>query len=266
MQRTEHKLKLFAFTLDLEAEYQGVIDQYEIFKDLPRIEEVLSALNSLDVKITVFTVGKIIESFPEIIKIFEKYDCEFEAHSYSHDFDNPDTEAEIKKAKTAYYNYFKKNPIGYRAPRGKITDSGIKHLERYGFLYDSSIFPSYFPNPFRYLFSNKEIHYYKDSNIMEIPITSVSPFRLTLSISYIKLLGVNFFLKQSLPDVICFDTHLHDFIVKETSFIKLPLIWKLIYSRNKFRGIDLCVKFLEHIKQKGYQFCYMSDIYNLYKK
>lgn len=258
-------MKLFAFTIDLENEYHGVIDKYEIFKDLNRIEEVISTLHSFDIKITAFIVGKIIESNPEVIKLFKKYDCEFEVHSYSHDLNYPDSETEILRAREAFYNYFKKYPVGYRAPRGKITDSGISYLEKHGFLYDSSIFPSYFPNPLRYLFRNKEIHYYKDSNIMEIPITSVSPFRFTLSISYIKLLGINFFLKQSLPDIICFDTHLHDFIHKETSFNKLPFIWKLIYSRNKFRGSELCVKFIEHVKQQGYQFCYMSDICKLHK-
>ena len=258
-------MKLFAFTMDLENEYHGVIDKHEIFKDLNNIEGVLSTLNEYGVKITAFTVGKIFEAYPEVIKLFEKFNCEFEVHSYSHDFNNPDSESEIMEARTAYFKYFNKYPAGYRAPRGKITDSGITYLEKHGFLFDSSIFPSYFPNPFRYLFRNKEIHCYKNSNIIEIPITSVSPFRMTLSVSYIKLLGVNFFMKQSLPEIVCFDSHLHDFIVKEASFYKLPAIWKLIYSRNKNRGTDLCVKFIEHVKQEGYQFCYMSDIYNLHK-
>jgi len=262
----EYKLKLFAFTLDLEADYGGVVNQYEIFKELNKIEEVLSKLSSLGVKITVFTVGEIFELFPDIIKIFEKYNCEFEPHSYSHNFNSPDSEYEIEKTKMAYFDYFKKYPIGYRAPRGKISDAGIKLLEKHGFLYDSSIFPSYFPNPFRYLFSNKQIHYFGDSKIMEIPFTSVTPFRLTLSISYIKLLGVNFFRKLSLPDVVCFGSHLHDFIHNENSFNKLPLFWKLIYSRNKLNGIDCCIKFLKHVKQQGYKFCYMSEIYNLHKR
>ena len=258
-------MKLFAFTLDLESDYAGLMNEYNILRDLVKIEEFLSALNSLDVKITAFTVGEMLEQFPKVIKTFEKYKCEFEPHSYSHDFNNPDSETEIKKAKRAYLNYFNKNPFGYRAPRGKITRSGIKKLEKYGFLYDSSIFPSYFPNPFLYLFSNREIHYYKNSSIVEIPFTSISPFRVTLSISYIKLLGIDFFVKQALPNIICFGSHLHDFIHSNDSFNKLPLVWKLIYSRNKLNGIDYCIKFLTHVKKEGYQFCYLSELYNLYK-
>jgi len=258
-------MKLLAFTLDLEADYGGVVNQYRIFKEPEKVENLLSDLDSLGVKITVFVVGEILELFPDIVKIFEKYNCEFEPHSYSHNFESPDSEEEIKKARDVYLAYFKKYPKGYRAPRGKISDSGIKNLEKHGFLYDSSIFPSYFPNPFRHLFSNRKIHYYKNSNIVEIPLTSVSPFRITLSISFIKLLGISFFKKITLPDFICLDSHLHDFIISEDSFSKLPLFQKFIYSRNKYRGIELCMKFLEYVKDQGYKFCYMSEIYELFR-
>ena len=259
-------MKLFAFTLDLEADYAGVINEEHILKDLTKIEEVLTALNSLDVKITVFTVGEIFDRFPKVISLFEKYECEFEPHSYSHNFDHPDSEIEIIKAKEAYLNYFKKTPKGYRAPRGKISDSGINNLEKHGFLYDSSIFPSFFPNPFKYLLVNRGPHYFGNSNILEIPFTSISPFRLTLSISYIKLFGLNFYKFIKLPDIVCFGSHLHDFIIEENSFNRIPLIWKFIYSHNKYKGIDYCRKFLEHVKHEGYRFCYMSEIYDLYKR
>lgn len=259
-------MKLFAFTLDLEADYDGVVSQYEIFKEPHKIDELLSVLTSLGVKITVFTVGKILELHPDIIDIFEKYNCEFEPHSYSHDFNFPDSEPEIIKVKKVYIDYFKKNPKGYRAPRGKISPAGITYLEKHGFLYDSSIFPSYFPNPLKYLFANRNVHYHNGSEIMEIPFTSLSPLRFTLSISYIKLLGVDLYTKLSLPDVVCFGSHLHDFIINDKSFNKLPLIWKLIYSRNKYSGIELCTRYMKHVKQKGYKFCYMSEIHASHKK
>lgn len=229
------------------------------------MDHFLSTLSSYGVKVTVFTVGEIFELFPDVIKVFEKYNCEFEAHSYSHNFNIPDSESEIIKSKMSYYKYFKKYPTGYRAPRGKITDSGINFLSRHGFLYDSSLVPSYFPNPFKYLFKNREIHYYHDSSILEIPFTSLSPLRFTLSISYIKLLGLYYYLKLSLPDIVCFGSHMHDFIINDNSFNKLPMIWKFIYSRNKYQGSDLCLKYMEHVRRQGYKFCFMSDIYNLHK-
>jgi hypothetical protein len=262
-------MKLFAFTLDLEAEYAGTVDQYEIFKDHAAIEEFLSIMHSHGVKITAFTVAKIFEQFPGIIKIFEKYDCEFEVHSYSHNPDAPDSRNEIEKAREAYFNYFGKYPKGYRAPQGRISESGIKNLTEQGFLYDSSIFPTYYPNPFRYIFFNRNVHYHNKYNIMEIPLTSITPFRVLLSISYIKFFGIDFFIKLfdifDLPDTICFDSHLHDFIFKEASHSKLPLYLKLFCGRNSSRGIDYCVTLLEFLKQKGYTFCYMSDIHAQHK-
>jgi len=263
-------MKSFAFTIDLESEYAGFVDQSEILKERDKTEKLLSALDSLNVKVTVFVVAKLFELFPDLIKIFEKHGCEFEVHSFSHNLNNPDSEFEIEQAKSAYFNYFKKDPKGYRAPQGKISKSGIKAMEKHGFLYDSSIFPSYFPNPLRYLFCCKDIHYHKNSKIMEIPFTSISFLRLTLSISYIKLFGMDFYKKlfrlYGLPDVICFDSHLHDFFFIESAYNKLSHFWKFIYGRNKFRGIDYCIEFLEHIKREGYQFCFMSEIYKLHKR
>lgn len=262
-------MNFFAFTIDLEPDYAGCVDQYEIFKEKKRIEEILLILNSFDVKITVFVVGKVFELFPKIVELFEKYGCEFESHSYFHNSFNPNSDSEIEMAKKAYFNYFKKFPMGYRAPQGRISKIDIKSLEKHGFLYDSSIFPSYYPNPFRYLFCKKRIHYVRGSNIMEIPFTSITSFRLTLSLSYMKLLGIDVYFELlrffSLPNVICFGTHLHDFIVNENSYSKLSYFWKFVYGRNKYSGTDYCIKFLKYIKRIGYHFCFMSEIYNKYK-
>lgn len=263
-------MKLFAFTIDLESDYAGCINSNEIFNDLEKIEKVLSTLTSLEVKITVFAVGKLFASFPEVIKLFEKYKCEFEAHSYSHDFKNPDSEFEIVKSREAYFNYFGKYPKGYRAPRGNISISGINYLNKYGFSYDSSVIPSFFPNPFRGFISNNQIHFHDGTKIMEIPVTAITPFRILLSVSYMKMLGINFFTKLSsfsnLPDIICFDSHLHDFIFVENSYNNLFPLWKIFYGINKFKGVDFCTKYLKHIKDMGYRFCYMSEAYNLHKE
>ncbi len=109
-------MKLFAFTIDLEADLGGVVNQYNIFKELDKIEEVLATLNSSGVKITAFVVCEILQLFPDLIKLFQKYGCEFEPHSYSHNFNSPDSDSEIENSKTAYFNYFQTYPKGYRAP------------------------------------------------------------------------------------------------------------------------------------------------------
>ena len=259
--------KFLALTLDLEPDY-GYAGQYRIFENPQKIEEVLKVLDSFGVKTTVFAVGEIFELYPHIIRLFEKYGCEFEVHSYSPDLADPEPEEEIKKSKAAFRNYFKKDPRGYRVPQGRVSDVHIRLLEKHGFLYDSSIFPSYFPNPFRYLFCDKNIHTLKNSNLVEIPLASITPFRLTLSLSYLKLLGMKFYLKLfqvfGIPKTVVFNTHLHDFIFCEESYNRVSSFWKFVWGRNKLSGTDYCVRFLEEIRKRGYKFCFLSELYNQY--
>ena len=262
--------KLWAFTLDLESDYAGLIHRYGIFECKDSIERLLENLLSLGIKITVFSVGEVFERYPQIISLFSGYQVEFEVHSYTHNLMKTDSHDEIGMARDAYYNFFKRYPSGYRAPQGRISYSGIKRLESYGFKYDSSVFPSYYPNPLRYLAKNRQAHYLEGSQVVELPFTSVSPMRITLSISYIKLMGFSFFRRLldtfGVPNVVCFDSHLHDFIVNEDSYDKLPFRWKLVYSRNKYKGLDYFCAFFDYIKSKGYRSCFMSELYNIEKE
>ena len=264
------KNKYFVLTLDLESEVSGVLDnKYEILKGKKSIELLLSLLKDNNIKLSVFVVGEIIDDFPDIISLFMKYDCEFHCHSHSHSSKNPDSEEEILKSRNTYEKFFRKPPIGYRAPQGKISPKGIKTLEKFGFKFDSSIFPSYYPNTFKYLLSKRYIYKHKNSSIVEIPFSSVTPFRLTLSISYIKLLGnkiyrilLNIF---GIPNILIFGSHLHDFFIDEDTIKRLPFLWKIIYKRNKNKGMDFLKQYILFFKEKGYKSVFISEIYNLYK-
>lgn len=259
----------FALTLDLESAVSGVLSrEYDIFQNPAPIEELLAWLRQEGVKPSVFVVGEIFETYPRIIGLFEKYGCEFHCHSYSHDPAAADSEEEIVRVKALYTDFFKREPLGYRAPQGRITHQGIKSLEKHGFKFDSSLVPSYYPNPLKYLFKNRRVHRCKDSNIVEIPLTSISPFRLSFGISYIKLLGLStyrFLLNVfKIPDTVVFCCHLHDFFLTEAAFDRLPRFWKIIYGRSRHRGITFLKKIIDDFKQRGYAFVWMSDIYRDY--
>lgn len=259
-------MKRLAFTLDLESDYSGVLaDHYGVFRNRAAIEELLSELDRMEVKLTVFCVGQVLERFPDVVRIFEYYKSEFQVHSYSHNLKEPDSELEVMKAKSAYFAYFGRNPTAYRAPQGRISKEGLKRLEQHGFLYDSSIFPSYFPSPFRYLFSKRRIHRVHHAKLVEIPIASVTPFRLTLSASFVNLLSFPFyktlFRLFPAPDDIVYASHLHDLIFCEDSYCQLPFYWRWIYHRNKHDGLGQTVRLLTYLREKGYRFCYMSELY-----
>ena len=261
--------RYFALTLDLESGISGVLkDEYSVLKKPEKIEKLLDFFKKENVKISVFVVGEILEKFPEIISIFRKYDCEFHCHSYSHQGKFADSEREIIKSSEAYSRFFKKDPIGYRAPQGRISKKGIQLLDKHGFKFDSSVFPSYYPNPFKYLFKSKEIHGHKGFSIIEIPATPVSPLRFILSISYIKLLGYKTYeilIKMfRLPGIVVFGSHLHDFFLDIDTFKKLPLFWRMIYSRNRNKGPIFLKKIIDLFRERGYKFVYISEIYSDY--
>ena len=256
-------------TLDLESDFCGGLSQeYQILQSLEKIKSLLDFLQAQDVRLSVFVVGELLEKFPQVIEVFTEYGCEFHCHSYSHDAQATDSEEEIEKSRQAYEKFFHTSPWGYRAPDGRISAQGIKNLEKYGFKFDSSIFPSYYPNPFKYLFRNKDIHFYKNSNILEIPNTPISPLRLMLSISYIKFLGFKNFsriLKLSrLPQVVIFGSHLHDFFSEADAVKRMPWVWRFVYGRNRGQGIEYLDRTLDFFRGKGYSFRYISEIYQEY--
>ena len=259
-------MRRFAFTLDLESDYSGtLIEQYAIFRKPAAIKNLLLALEGFGVKLTVFCVGQVLERFPEVVKILEHHNCEFQVHGYSHNLKEPDSEREIAQAKSSYYNYFCTNPTGYRAPQGRISKAGLTRLERHGFLYDSSIFPSVLPNPFRHLLKNRHTHRVHDSNLVEIPLTSVTPFRLPFSALTVKLFGFQFykalFRVFGTPHCIIYNSHLHDFIICKESYSRLPFHWRWVNHRNKHDGLGQTVRLLTYMREQGYHFCYMSEIF-----
>lgn len=257
--------KLFALTLDLEPDYGGVIpESFSLLDETDKIECFLKFLRKEHIPLTVFVTGRVLEEKPETVKIFEKYGCEFHSHGYSHNLKQPDSYEEIKNGRNAFINYFDRSPNGFRAPEGRISDKGIRHLKEMNFKFDSSIFPSYYPNPFRYLFATTSPSYINDSKILEIPFAILKPLRITFSLSFIKLFGMKFyrflFNNFSQPDIMVFDSHLHDLFLGK-SFNKLPLIWKSLLNRNKENGIKLLKETLSMLKN-DYLFVKTETIYD----
>jgi len=259
----------FAFTLDLESDYASLLPavRNRILDDPEGVRAMLASLATRDIRGTAFVVGQVIENYPRIIDVFEGLGWRFELHSYSHDTSKPDSAEELARGREAFVRRFGREPIGYRAPQGRISREGIARLAGLGFQYDASVFPSYFPNPLKYLAMPRDPHYWEvdgSTRLLEIPFTSVSPLRLTLSTSYMKLLHPALYRAAlrafGFPEVICFDSHLHDFIVKDDSYAELPAFWRFVYGRHKHQGVEITIGLLDFLRDRGYEFRYLSDI------
>jgi hypothetical protein len=261
----------FAMTLDLEMDFSGALeDEDRILLSPDHITRLLELLKAEDVKLSVFVVGRLLEKYGDAIELFQRYGCEFHCHSFSHQSYQSNSEEEIRACRDTFAAFFQKPPIGYRAPDGRINAEGIRNLEKYGFKFDSSYFPSYYPNPAKYMFKTRKAHRLKDTRLMELPNTSFSPLRIMLSISYVKLLGMKNFKRllaiSRLPEMVVFGSHLHDFFADEEMLARLPRVWRIIYSRNAEQGLEYLAETLRYFRARDYRFEYMSDIFQQYRE
>jgi len=264
------KERTFAMTLDLEKDFSGALENEDrLLRSHALTAELLELLQAEQVKLSVFVVGELLEKYSDVIELFQRYDCEFHCHSFSHKSPHSNSEEDVSRSRNSFLAHFNTPPLGYRAPDGRINSEGIQNLEKYGFKFDSSFFPSYYPNPAKYLFKTRKPHRLKGTRLLELPNTSFSPLRIMLSISYVKMLGMASFKRllrvSSLPEVIVFGSHLHDFFADEEMLQQLPRVWKWIYSRNADRGLEYLTDTLRYFRDQGYRFEYMSEMCARYR-
>jgi|WetSurMetagenome_2_1015567.scaffolds.fasta_scaffold246662_2 peptidoglycan/xylan/chitin deacetylase (PgdA/CDA1 family) len=265
-------INLICLTLDLEQDYGDLLVEPRYY-GIECIPNVVNFFKKRNLPLTCFVQGSLLETYPNQIDKLSSIDIEFELHSYSHPKPGKgDIALEIEKGKKAFINYFKREPIGYRAPLGVINPFDYTMLASSGFKYDSSIFPSFRPGTFSNL--NKPINPYilKKTKIIEFPLTVFSRIiRVPIALSYIELIGKTYvkLLKTSnLPKFIIFNFHLHDlFPLKSASEIQirdLPLLDRLVLNKlykSPLDGLDILDEILNIFVNKGYQFSTLGNVY-----
>ena len=259
--------RLACFTLDFERDFGRRLGDYEAF-DLLTNDSAFARLKAIcqggGVKITAFIVGQLLDEHPEMIERLSELDVEFELHSYSHRSDPPiNPPSEIERAVAAYHRYFGRSPQGYRAPYGRITDGEVRMLYEQGFRYDSSIFPSYRLGMYNNLRQPMTPYYHKHVPLLEIPVSAVPFVRLPVSLSYIKLLGWGayrmLFDAFGLPRILVFSFHLHD-LFAEMSYACLHWSDRWRWMRNRSRGFGILECFINYLRERGYEFVFLSRV------
>ncbi len=242
-------------TLDLEPDYGGRLSPTYAAWDAGRLEALLALLAAHGAPLTIFVVGESLAAQPGVIERLRTSGAEFHLHSFSHDLARPDTLDEIRRGAAAFEACFARRPEGYRAPEGRISPAGWSRLEDEGFLFDSSVFPSFWPAP-RYLRFWPRPFRPEGRRLLELPISTVTPARLIVSLSWMKLLGWAFYERlletDRLPEPIVFDMHLHD-LWETPSFDRLPRPWSWIYRRNRGGGLRILEAFLGLLARRGHR-------------
>jgi len=249
-------------TLDLENNwgFDGPELRYATFDHL---EEYIDLIGALDLPLSVFVVGQTLEERPDAIdRLRDRLDVEFHLHSYSHDLTGTaDLDREVREGKAAFKSFFGRQPEGYRSTQGRIDDADLRLLESEGFLFDSSVFPTYRPGVYNNL--DAPIEPYRAGELYEIPVGVVPGLRLPLSQAYIKTLPWPFLsaLRHvQLQDVVVFNTHLQDFY-HTRAHAELDQPKKFFYERNIDSAERVFRRVVDTLRQKGFSFVKMTDVY-----
>lgn len=248
--------------MDLENDY-GRFDTYDSFKNA---DLLISLFKKYNLKLTVFTTGKVIEDHFEIIEKLRQLPVEFALHSYSHQVQQKNDFnfkcQEIVDAKACYIKYFGTEPLGYRAPQGFISQPELEQLSKQGFKYDCSMFPYWRPGFFNNL--SMPLKPFKlPCGILEIPPSALPILRFPISLSYIQFVGYNvyklLFKIFTLPEILVFDIHLHN--LRVTRNLKgLPWYVRFFYLRNQNIGFEILRDFIEFSQSHNYVSVFAKEI------
>lgn len=146
---------LSALTVDVEDGVSiAMKDYFNVHMDptsrvLSNMDTILSLFNQNQVKATFFILGEVVEKFPDLLRQIDREGHEVGVHGYNHDqiFKlTPDKlESELTRAKSLIEDITGKQVYGFRAPAFSINQKtawALPVIEKTGFTYDSSIFPS----------------------------------------------------------------------------------------------------------------------------
>jgi peptidoglycan/xylan/chitin deacetylase (PgdA/CDA1 family) len=257
--------KLACISLDFEQDYGWRVQEFNILKDNRQEIEALGDLfRRLDMPVSVFITTHLLLDYPETLDLIRHLGRDFHTHSHTHNMDAFDSHAEIAAMTATFQDIFGSPPLGYRAPLGVLRAGEIDLLAEYGLRFSSSVFPSLRPRQFNHLAMPAAPFVY-DNGIVELPLATVPRLRLIVALSYLKLLGWgvsrNIYRVFGLPDVLVFDSHLHDFIHNPTSFGKLPRKFRMAWGRNRGQGGAIFTAFVEMLRHQGYRFITMTELY-----
>jgi polysaccharide deacetylase family protein (PEP-CTERM system associated) len=183
------KNNIFLFSVDLEDVRENVVDGHK-YKDrvIENTRLFLHWLEEHKFNCTFFTVGKIGEKYPELIKEIVAKGHEIACHSYDHTpIDKQGKEnfrADLDKNIAALLRAGAGEIKGFRAPVFSLTkNSEWAHsiLKEAGITYSSSVLPA--KNPL-YGWENFGENYKKlDNGLIEIPMTvgSFGPMRVPIA-------------------------------------------------------------------------------------
>lgn len=161
---------------DIAEEYGQKVshsDQMNITKT--GTERLIAVLDKYKIRATFFTTGNYARLNPELIKAIS-LKHEIASHALYHSSFHPFKETDILESKNILENITGGKVTGFRMPRLRSFDHKV--LAGWGFIYDSSINPTYLPG--RYNLLHKSPHPYYEDGLLELPCSTTPILRFPL--------------------------------------------------------------------------------------
>jgi peptidoglycan/xylan/chitin deacetylase (PgdA/CDA1 family) len=262
--------KIACLTLDMEPDYGDPDGRIRLLEEPAYFERYTDIINKHKAKVTMFTVTSLFERYGAHFKrLADKIPLEYAAHSHSHDPHNAASRSEVEKSGQVIANINGNNPLGYRAPIGQINREGLGHLLDLGYHYDASLYTSFRPGKFGYVNLHVPNNPFRishgDRSLIEFPFTSLSGVRIVFGLSYVKLLGWGVYATLwrlfGLPNVALALSHPHDFYFHELAGFHPASLEKTALSRNAKCAFDYYNLMVQELKQQGYEFMFLSELY-----
>lgn len=228
------------------------------------LKDVVNLLKKQKIKATFFTTYIFAMHHSELIKkiIREKHEIGLHAYSHSHDYTKmPEEEsyAILKEAKEQLEKKFKVKLKGFRGPQ--MRRPSYKVLGKLGFIYDSSVHPTWMLGKISHITKPRKMHKTKEG-IIEVPL-SVSPL-LRLAIAWIHFRNLPLIYTKLITKMIMIDTNILNMYFHPWDFtdINKPRFKKLMFLIRRNTGkknLEKLEKFIVWCKTQKYQAITMSD-------
>jgi hypothetical protein len=267
--------KIACITLDMEPDYGDPERRIRLLENADFFERYVSIINKYNAKVTMFTVTNLFETrSAEFSNLATRIPLEVSVHSHTHDPRNACSLEEVRNSREAYQSFMGAHPLGYRAPIGRIDKDGLGHLLDHDFEYDASVYPSIRPGEFGYFNLHMpnipfRVKRADGKSLVEFPFTAIEKIRIVFALSYAKLFGWSAYSLLiglfGLPAAALLLSHPYDFYFAAIPNSTVSGLEHAALARNSNRAFDYFDKMLGVLSKRGYEFVFVSELYEQVK-
>jgi len=240
------------------------------------IDKLLKLFKSNNIKATFFVTGEIAKLHPSSIRKIHEDGHEVACHGLTHDkneflLDESDQRRRIEEATEIIEKIVGARPLGFRAPCLRANSTTLKILEEYGYIYDSSVIPTFIPGYYGVLSAPTRPYHPSPLRmdregtlkILEIPVSVNPVIPLPLSAAWMRNLGsswVKFGIKMNLAlgNSVMFYVHPRDVL----SLPKMNGIPWHLYRNVGNRALEMLNAIINYAKKIGMKFKRTIDFAN----